>query len=215
MSSAENEKYRIAKLEQDFFRSAIGHCMSGDVESLDKIIQEFLSANSTISPQDLFAGFQTEGRTLVHIASNSGHTNVLNLVLKYCSNASHFINLADERGFTPLINATISENNENMTTLLKLGANVNLKNKDGAAAIHFAAGDGSVSRMTLLFEAGADLNSHSRFGGSPIHWAAGKGQSAAIEFLVSHGAEVRFLIFILYIFIYYHTIYYNILYLSY
>eukprot|EP01034_Spumella_vulgaris_P025300 gene25300-31740_t len=78
-----------------------------------------------------------------------------------------------------------------METLIKLGADVNRRNKDGAAAIHFAAGDGGVSRMKILHAAGADLSAHSNFGGSPIHWAAGKGRAEAIAFLIAHKVDVN------------------------
>ncbi len=75
----------------------------------------------------------------------------------------------DNGGFTPLINATISESVTVMTMLLGLGAEVNARNKDGAAAIHFAAGDGKVERLQVLCDAGADLTLLSE-AGSPLHW---------------------------------------------
>lgn len=76
---------------------------------------------------------------------------------------------ADNGGFTPLINATISESLPVMSLLLELGAEVNARNKDGASAIHFAAGDGQVERIRILCDAGADLTLLSE-AGSPLHW---------------------------------------------
>ena len=70
-----------------------------------------------------------------------------------------------------------------MSKILQLGGDVNLRNNDGASAMHFAAGDGSVKRMNLLYSAGAKLDELSQ-SGSPLHWAAGKGRSDAMKFLI-------------------------------
>ena len=44
--------------------------------------------------------------------------------------------------------------------------------QDGAAAVHFAAGDGSISRLSLLIDAGANIEAVSQ-SGTALHWAAG------------------------------------------
>ena len=87
---------------------------------------------------------------------------------------------ADNAGFTPLINATISESIPIMKMLINLGANVNARNNDGATAAHFAAGDGAVERLQILCEAGADLTLLSQ-SGTPLHWASGKGHVDALR----------------------------------
>ena len=67
-----------------------------------------------------------------------------------------------------------------MNQLIDAGADVNARNKDGASAIHFAAGDGSLERVELLFSKGANLEYISQ-SGAPLHWAAGKGHTNIIK----------------------------------
>jgi len=101
------------------------------------------------------------------------------------------VNRVDDKGSTPLINATIGENASIMSKLLKLGAKVNARNTDQAAAVHFAAGDGSVDRTKLLVDAGAEVSLASLSGGNCLHWAASKGRSEVIKYLLSLGPAAK------------------------
>jgi len=181
--SSDAEKYRLAQEQQGVFRDAIKSCMEGNISDLNKILKEFLEKNKDYTAEEFFAGFQSEGRTLLHIAASSGRAPVFDFVLDNCKDAKKFANLKDHKGFTPIMNATIGESSAIIDSLLKLGADVNSRNNDGAAAIHFAAGDGSIARLNQLFAAGARLEDMSK-SGSPLHWAAGKGRSEAIKFLI-------------------------------
>lgn len=198
MSSTDVEKYRIAQEQREVFRDAIKYCMEGNVPELDRLMQEFLKKNPDFSEEEFFTGFQSEGRTLLHISASGGHANVFNFIIGKSKDPKAIINLKDNKGFTPIINATVGESNEIIKTLIDLGADVNARNNDGASAIHFAAGDGSVERMVLLQSAGARLDVSSQ-SGSPLHWAAGKGRSEAIKFLIekiqsSHAGRVQELV---------------------
>jgi ankyrin repeat protein len=90
--------------------------------------------------------------------------------------------MTDKAGFTPLINATIAESLPIMKHLIDLGADVNARNADGAAAIHFAASDGSLERLELLAKHGADLSYMSK-AGTPLHWACGKSRADAVRYI--------------------------------
>lgn len=181
--SSDAENYRIAKEQQEVFRDVIKNCMEGNVNELKNLQQAFLTKNPSYTAEEFFTGFQSEGRTLLHIAASSGHSAVFEHIVSNLSSPKKHINLKDEKGFTPLINATISESDAIMESLIKLGADVNARNKDGAGAIHFAAGDGSVHRMELLCTAGAQIDQLSQ-SGSPLHWAAGKAHAEAIKYLL-------------------------------
>ena len=182
--STDASDYAEAKTAQSWFREAIDVCMKGQVDALQSHIEKYLDSNPKISAQDLLTDFKSEGKTLIHVAASSGHHGVLDYLVSKSSKPAELVNVADERGFTPIINATVSESDAAMLLLLQLGANVNARNKDGAAAIHFAAGDGSVSRLKLLCDAGADISVMSQ-AGNALHWAAGKGRGEAIRFLVN------------------------------
>lgn len=179
------EEFRLARLMQDMFRNAVKCCMEGDINGLNKAMESFLKEHEDGSVEEMICEFHSEGKTLIHVAASSGKFEILKNLLDRCSNLEKVVNLKDDHGFTPLINATISESNESMKHLLSLGADVNARNKDGASAAHFAAGDGNVSRLQILCDAGATTDFHSQ-SGTPLHWAAGKGRSAAIKFLIDH-----------------------------
>ena len=182
--STDASNYAEAKTAQTWFREAIDVCMKGQVDALQSHVEKYLHSNPKISAQDLLTDFKSEGKTLIHVAASSGHHSVLDYLVSKSSKPAELVNIADERGFTPIINATVSESDAAMLLLLQLGANVNARNNDGAAAIHFAAGDGSVSRLKLLCDAGADISVMSQ-AGNALHWAAGKGRGEAIRFLVN------------------------------
>lgn len=179
------EEFRLARLMQDIFRNAVKCCMEGDLTGLNKEIESFLNKHEGGNVEEMICEFHSEGKTLVHVAASSGKLEILKSLLDRCTTLKTIVNLKDYHGFTPLINATISECDEMMRYLISLGADVNTRNKDGASAIHFAAGDGNVNRLQILLDAGANTDYHSQ-SGTALHWAAGKGRSAAIKFLIDH-----------------------------
>ena len=157
MSITTNDKnYKEAKTAQNFFRDAVDFSLKGNVTELRILVTEYLAKNTLVSSQDLLSDFKSEGKTLLHVAASGGHAAVVDYLISLLKSAKvkkALINVADDRGFTPLINATVSESDAIISTLLLNGANVDSVNSDGAGAIHFAAGDGSISRLTLLTNA--------------------------------------------------------------
>eukprot|EP01035_Chromulina_nebulosa_P019486 gene19486-25372_t len=72
-----------------------------------------------------------------------------------------------------------------MKLLLSHKALVNIPNKDGATAIHFASSDGSLERLQLLIKSGGDLTIKSS-AGNALHWAAGKGRYEIVKYLLDN-----------------------------
>lgn len=210
--SQKQQEYRLARQMQDLFRDAVKSVMDGNLTELEAVVQRFLESHHGSSVEEMIRDFHSEGKTLLHIAASSGKYFVMEHLLAYCStvplktvleenpnelvissgdannlqNLKKLVNIKDDRGFTLLMNATVSENEEMMKLLLRLGADVNARNEDGAAAVHFAAGDGSVSRLKLLSQYGSKFDTQSK-SGTPLHWAAGKGRNNAIKFILEHG----------------------------
>ena len=165
--TTDDRNYAEAKTAQNFFRAAVDFCLKGNLSELTKLINEYLAKNSRVNSQDLLLDFKSEGKTLLHVAASGGHAAIIDYLislLKSSNGKKNLINASDDRGFTPLINATVSESDIIMATLLGNGADVNALNKDGAGAVHFAAGDGSVSRLKLLTDSGADIKAMSQSG---------------------------------------------------
>lgn len=180
-------QYRLAKEAQIIFRDCITSAMAGQLDKLEDTMSGFLKANADATAVDMIIGFQSEGRTLLHVAASSGHAHIVDYLLSKLPAATQAtaINTPDDRGFTPLLNAVISENDTVLTKLISLGGDVRMVNKDKAGCCHFAAGDGCVPRLRLLAAAGADCTLPSLTGGTPLHWAAGKARSEAIKYLLS------------------------------
>lgn len=187
LSSHEGD-YRLARQMQDIFRDAIKAIMDNNLSQLQNAMSRLIEAHPDSSLEEAIAEFHSEGKTLLHIAANSGNLPILRTLLDYCPESNHkkLVNLKDHRGFTPFMNATISENEEMMLFLIGLGAEVNARNEDGANAIHFAAADGNIQRLKVLAEHGGQFHVQSK-SGTALHWAAGKGHAEAIQFLIQHG----------------------------
>jgi len=188
-------QYKEYKLAQTVFKNAIEAVMAGKKEEFESVLNTFLRDNAHVTALDFLKEFKSEGKTLVHLTATSGYPHILESlfdVLKQDKKAiSSIVNLTDNQGFTPLMNATISESLEMMRILVKNGASVNMRNNDGAGAIHFAAGDASMERLIFLHENKADFDASSS-GGTPLHWAAGAQDTGeAVAFVASHCSDVN------------------------
>jgi 26S proteasome non-ATPase regulatory subunit 10 len=193
--TTKEEEYKLASSYQNAFRLTVQSCMDGNLDDFRTNFVNLFNLQCENHPNclksEFLSEFHSEGKTLFHIACSSGKVEIVDYLLAQCSEEKEdirkMINLKDNQGFTPLLNATIAESNEIMTKLISLGANINEKNNDGLTALHFASGDGNVERMKLLVSAGASVNEKSLKSGSPLHWAASKGHSEAIQYLLNTG----------------------------
>jgi len=180
--------YADVRHAQTYFGQAIELCMKGDLPGLKDLATQFVKASPEYKIPEIFQTFQSEGKTFLHIACSSGYLEIFEFIFEKCKNHS-LLNAKDKNGFTPLMNATISESDSIMKFLLEHKADVNIQNNDGAAAIHFASSDGSVDRMMMLIHHNANIHVMSQ-SGNALHWAAGKGRAKAIQLLLSRGCEV-------------------------
>jgi ankyrin repeat protein len=60
---------------------------------------------------------------------------------------------------------------EALRVLLRRGANVNFRTKDGESPFSYACASNQLDAAKLLFEAGADVNAPLATGESPLDWA--------------------------------------------
>eukprot|EP01038_Epipyxis_sp_PR26KG_P014076 gene14076-18888_t len=193
----EKQKYQVYQEQQEFFKKFVELTMDRNTQAVLDLLTSFLTKHSDLVIQDIIANFNSDGKNLLHIIVSSGNfilfdeiTRQLKKSLGNNSDLLLLLNKEDNRGFTLIMNATISESTKIMESLLQSGVDVNARNHDGASAANFAAGDGSIERLQLLHNYGASLNYMSK-SGTPLHWAAGKGRSDAVKFLIDKQVDLN------------------------
>ena len=75
--------------------------------------------------------------------------------------------------------------------LLKLGANLNVRNKSGDTPLHIAVEEGRIEIVEILLEAGADIQVEDHENNTPLHLAAIRGSLGIIASLVDAGASLH------------------------
>ena len=87
-------------------------------------------------------------------------------------------------GVTPLLFCLAKGKLEAANYLLAMGADENLKTKDGLTVLSAAAFSGKVAAIEMLLERGHNPNSRDGCDKTPLMWAAEKGNKAAVDYLL-------------------------------
>ncbi|XP_075437754.1 uncharacterized protein LOC142476069 [Ascaphus truei] len=128
------------------------------------------------------------GYTPLHLASQSGHENLVRLLLNYPGvqadsptnlQGSTPLHLAAQNGHTAVVGLLLS----------KSTSQLHLKDKRGRSCLHLAAANGHIEMMRALIGQGAEINVTDKNGGCPLHFAAKSGFLDTVRFLVECGAN--------------------------
>ena len=95
-----------------------------------------------------------------------------------------------EDGNTPLHVASARGHMQVLILLLKLGADVNVRNPDELSPLHLAAYSGNAHAVSLLLDWGADISAQDNIGATPLHIAALKDDELAVLVLMRRGADI-------------------------
>ena len=87
-------------------------------------------------------------------------------------------------GITPLLFCLGQGKLEAANYLLAMGADENLKTKDGLTVLSAAATSGNVAAIEMLLKRGHNPNSRDGYDKTPLMWAAEVGKKAAVEYLL-------------------------------
>lgn len=102
------------------------------------------------------------------------------------------LNVLDEYGFTPLIEAAIANNYDIAKLLIQHGADVKLQDSTGGTALHWAAENNNIKLAELLLQNGADPNAYT-FAGQPVLVMPFLRQQQAFKkLLVKYKANIEF-----------------------
>ena len=127
----------------------------------------------------------------INIAAKRGD---LDLVKNLLAADSTLLELKDQAGNTPLINACYAvpervPHKELVKYLIDRGADINAKNKRGATPLYFAVKD--IELTQYLIANGASVNVSAYGGYTPIMQAALSGNIALADLLTKNGAELN------------------------
>jgi ankyrin repeat protein len=99
------------------------------------------------------------------------------------------LNFQDDQGWTLLHWAAFSSKQELAAWLLKVGANIHARSRNGITPLHVSNDRGLTE---TLLESGADPNARTLFGSTPLHHAASLcwDDGSCIEALIEAGADI-------------------------
>ncbi len=130
-----------------------------------------------------------EGRTVMHwLAAWPEPAGMA--ALAALAEAGANLGARDNRGWTPLHQAAYRRNAVMITALAQAGADLDVRNRFGAA-LHVAVIWGNSATVAALAAAGADLEVHDSNGWTALHLAAHRGQPVTVAALVEGGANLE------------------------
>lgn len=146
---------RWAVLKQAVF----GSVREGNLNELIRLIEEY--------PKALHASNRPSGETLIHVAAQYNHIDILEFLVEKGLPVDHTLAHDEVRCITPLSYAASSRTYKAAIWLLEQGADVNAGENatySHATALIAAAGRGDLKMVKLLIDAGANLHASYELG---------------------------------------------------
>ena len=150
-----------------------------------EIVEQLLRSGAKLTLKD--PSGEDTGIAALHLAVESGHQDVITLLLRRGINAESM----SQEGITPLVKAASNGRKEVVRLLLENAANPMAKDKSGATAMMKAVEAGHEEVMSLLFAYGAEVESVNEWGQTLLMRAAEAGQRALVRMLLDFGASPR------------------------
>mmetsp|Transcript_4568 Transcript_4568/g.8978 ORF Transcript_4568/g.8978 Transcript_4568/m.8978 type:complete len:225 (-) Transcript_4568:37-711(-) len=133
-------------------------------------------------------------RTALHWACSSKnrqgqqHTECIKLLLSRGANPK----TVDDGGWTPLLSAASSGNDEAVALLLDADVDVNVQEQNSESSpLHLSAVKGHIAVVRCLIMRQADVNATDKRKQTPLHRAASTGKAEVINVLISGGSKVN------------------------
>lgn len=127
------------------------------------------------------------GRTPLSWASGEGHPEVVSALLAYSLHTD--VNMADEKGRSPLLSAAQRGYHAVILLLLAAGAAVNKRDNLCRTPLSWAVGYPEV--LETLLRAEADMDAVDSYQRSPLSYAAARGYGMTVSLLLEYGANAN------------------------
>eukprot|EP00111_Clytia_hemisphaerica_P022423 TCONS_00065905-protein len=158
-----------------------------DEDDDDDLIYENLVKTKNVDDAQLDENF--EGVAFFE-AVRDGMDMIVQTLLETSDN--YQLNMLDENGFTPAMNAAWHGQADCLQILIKHGANTDLRTATGCTAAHFAAGQGNAECLQLLIDDDKDqIDIKTKFGATPLILSAKGGHNECMEILLDAGADAN------------------------
>jgi ankyrin repeat protein len=127
----------------------------------------------TYGYSDVLSTVSATGATLLHIATKSGNSNILKLLLSYSTVDVNKLESKIYGGYAAIHYACSMGDVECLQLLIEANANINLQTSNSCheTPLHICCKRGTSQCAALLILNGADVNSSDGFGHNPSFWA--------------------------------------------
>lgn len=153
--------------------------LNPELESLLKVKQKLLS---DLEVKDIFTACQIGDLEFIRHEINS----------KWFKKS--FVNLIHPNGFTPLQIAAFHNHLEIVILLLKNGADLEVRDKNGYLAIHWAAKRGAFPIVKCFLDLDKKkklINDRGEYGRTPLHMSVHNGRMKVTHLLLEQGADIN------------------------
>lgn len=148
----------------------------------DNIFMLLLEAGADIEEVDY------KDNTLLMRAASGGNVTIVEELLRLTNNAD--VNRTNYEGKTPLMFAAEKGHAAVFSSLVRAGADIQLKGPEKHTVLDYAAMGGSTAIIDQLLESGAEVNSADLFGNTALTKAVHCGHIDAYSRLLTVGAEI-------------------------
>ena len=166
----------------DFFK----FIEKGNVDKVKEFLDNGYDPNIE-NDSDVLLNTPYYGETPLHIASEEGHKEIVEVLLKHSADP----NIKNRWDNTPLLMASFKGHKDIVELLLKHGADPNVKDQWGETSLYTASEKGYKDMVELLLKHNADPNIKNDSGETPLHRASEKGHKDIVELLLEHGADLN------------------------
>lgn len=105
--------------------------------------------------------------------------------------ASQMLAIADNAGWSPLMEAATAGLTTVVEAMCAAGVDTTVTKSDGKSAIHCAALAGHVGVIEVLIDAGADVHGGDANGDTPLHWVCFRGHAECARVLLDANADIH------------------------